>query len=173
VDAFLDTRGEGANRKSCDLEPHESHVCGQMPRSLRGIGRAAVHGMDNDSHPHDPETYSIFGAALTVHTELGKGFLEAVYKHALVFELQSRAIPFQTEAALPISYKGQRLPVTYRADLVCYADLIVEIKALPAIGPADIAQVINYLKASGFHRGLLINFGGPSLQSRRLVWGDP
>jgi len=170
---FSDIRGAGADLNCCDAHDRQDGVCAQIQQYSRGICCAPLHGMDKNTHPHDPETYSVIGAAMAVHTELGKGFLEAVYRHALTFELRSRGIPFQPEAALPITYKGQLLPVTYRADFVCYTDVLVEIKALPAIGPAEIAQVINYLKASAFHRGLLINFGGPSLQSRRLVWGDP
>jgi GxxExxY protein len=65
------------------------------------------------------------------------------------------------------------LPVSYRADFVCYGSVIVECKALSEITDADAAQVINYLKASNLHRGLLVNFGKPSLQHRRLVWGRP
>ncbi|MEO8680811.1 MAG: GxxExxY protein, partial [Vicinamibacterales bacterium] len=70
-------------------------------------------------------------------------------------------------------YKGRPIPTTYRVDFVCYESVLVEIKALSTIGPADEAQLIHYLKAARVRRGLLINFGGPSLQYRRRVWDDP
>ena len=120
----------------------------------------------------DPETFNIIGAAMAVHTELGHGFLEGVFRHALSFELESRAIPFLREVALEITYKGRPIPTTYRVDFVCYESVLVEIKALSTIGPSDEAQLIHYLKAARVRRGLLINFGGPSLQYRRRVWDE-
>lgn len=126
------------------------------------------------SVPSDPETYAIIGAAMAVHSELGCGFLEAVYKAALAVELRARSIPFRPEVLVPIFYKGRALPLNYRVDLVCHENVLVEVKAAEALGPRDLAQVINYLKAAGVHRGLLLNFGARSLQHRRVVWGpDP
>ncbi len=65
------------------------------------------------------EVYAIVGAAMEVHTELGNGFLEAVYHAALKIELANRHVPFETEKPLPVYYKGQKLALEYRADLVC------------------------------------------------------
>ena len=119
----------------------------------------------------DPQTYAIIGAAMEVHRRLGHGFLEAVYQEAAAIEFAKKNIPFQREVALPIEYRGSRLETGYRADFVCFSEVIVEFKALSRLSSIEEAQVFNYLKATGFRRGLLINFGTPSLQYKRLVWG--
>jgi GxxExxY protein len=84
--------------------------------------------MTDTRHLNDPETYAIIGAAMAVHTELGCGFLEAVYKAALTIEMRRRAIPFEREVGLPIVYKGEPLPLSYRVDFVCVDAVIVEVK---------------------------------------------
>ena len=119
----------------------------------------------------DPQTYAIIGAAMEVHRDLGHGFLELVYQTALSLEFQTRAIPYAAEVALPINYKGKLLSCAYRADFVCFENIVVEIKAISQLTSADNAQLINELKATGFQRGLLLNFGAPSLEHRRLVFG--
>ena len=118
----------------------------------------------------DPETYSIIGAAMEVHRQLGRGFLEAVYQEAMAVELTARQIPFRREVSLPIFYKGQRLACSYRADFVCFEAVVVETKAINQLTGADESQLINELKATGLNRGLLINFGVPSLEYKRLVF---
>lgn len=119
----------------------------------------------------DPQTYQIIGAAMEVHRVLGRGFLEAVYCQALRLELTSRGIQFVSEVELPIHYKGAALECRYRADFVCFGDVIVEIKALAQLTGIERSQVINYLKATGHRRALLINFGAESLQYERIVFG--
>ncbi|MFZ5923042.1 MAG: GxxExxY protein [Chloroflexota bacterium] len=119
----------------------------------------------------DPQTYAIIGAAMEIHRNLGHGFLEAVYQDAAVIEFPMKHIPFEREVVLPVRYKGVSLPTSYRADFICFSDIIVEFKAIAQITGVEEAQVLNYLKATGFRRGLLINFGAPSLQYKRLVWG--
>ena len=120
----------------------------------------------------DPETYAIIGAAFEVHKYFGPGFLEAVYHEALGLELQLRSIPFRNEVAFPMRYKHLLMKTSYRADLVCHDSVLIEVKARGEIGGSEIAQVLNYLKASGLTRGLLLNFGARSLQCRRLIFSD-
>jgi GxxExxY protein len=97
-------------------------------------------------------------------------FLEAVYQEALARELKRRGIPFRREVELPIKYKGERLAALYKADFICYDDVIVELKALDRLGGKEKAQVINYLKASGYERGLLLNFSDTRLKYERLIF---
>jgi GxxExxY protein len=119
----------------------------------------------------DPQTYAIIGAAMEIHRQLGHGFLEAVYQEAAVIEFPLKQIPFEREVALPVKYKSILLPVHYRAGFGCFSEIIVEFKALSRLSTVEEAQLLNYLKATGLKRGLLINFGASSLQYKRLVWG--
>ncbi len=105
------------------------------------------------------ETYKINGAAMKVYNTLGHGFLEAVYQEALEIEFVKRGIPFEREKELKIYYEGKEMRQTYRADFVCYGDIIVELKAVANLDDAHRSQVYNYLKATGFKLGLLYNFG--------------
>jgi GxxExxY protein len=115
------------------------------------------------------ESYKIIGAAMEVHRELGSGFLEAVYQEALALEFIRKDIPFKQEAKLEISYKEQTLSKYYEADFICYNKIILEIKAINELSSSHESQVINYLKATGFKLGLLINFGEESLEYKRLI----
>ena len=108
---------------------------------------------------HSNESYAIHGAAMQVYNVLGHGFLESVYQEALAIEFTKRGIPYQREKELKIYYDGKELQQTYRADFVCYDDIIVEIKAVSELDGSHRSQVYNYLKATGFKLGLLINFG--------------
>ena len=119
----------------------------------------------------DPRTYKIIGAAMEVHRQLGCGFLEAVYQEALALELKNREVPFRRELLFPVTYKGYRLRTEYRPDFICFDSVIVELKALGTLSSVEDSQLINYLKVTGYHTGLLLNFGTRSLQQRRFVWG--
>jgi GxxExxY protein len=121
-----------------------------------------------NTNSRDLETFAIIGAAMEVHRVLGKGFVEAVYQEALAVEFGEREMQFQREVALPVQYKGTMLSTSYRADFVCLGAIIVELKASHALLSVDQAQVLNYLNATGYARGVLLNFGTPSLQYHRL-----
>lgn len=123
----------------------------------------------NADSKKDPETYAIIGAAMEVHRELGSGFLEAVYQDAIELELTERTIPFIREYPIRVLYKSQTLNTPYRADFVCNEDIIVELKTIKALGDVETAQVLHYLKATGFRRALLINFGSPRLEYKRYI----
>jgi len=115
------------------------------------------------------EVYKIIGAAMEVHRILGCGFLEAVYQEALSIELQERNLPFSEQEKLQIIYKHKILKKEYTPDFICYDKIILELKALAALTPDHEAQLLNYLKATGYKLGLLINFGTASLQYKRMI----
>ena len=101
------------------------------------------------------ESYNITGAAMHVYNVLGSGFLEAVYQEALAIEFAKRGIPFEREKELKVFYEGHELKQTYRADFVCYGDIIIELKAVSELNDSHRSQVYNYLKATGFKLGIL------------------
>jgi len=117
----------------------------------------------------DPETSRILAAALEVHAKLGFGFLEAVYQHALEYELTERGISYRPQVPLPVYYKESKLECGYRADFLCFDKVLVELKAQAGLTEIDDAQVLNYLKASQVELALLLNFGTPKLGIRRLI----
>ena len=112
----------------------------------------------------------VLDAALEVHRNLGPAFLESVYENALCHELSLRGVPFERQVAVPVLYKNL-LVGEGRADLVVGERVVVELKALPALGPVHLAQVISYLKATGLALGLLVNVGERHLRTgcRRVV----
>ncbi|MBD3317516.1 MAG: GxxExxY protein [Chitinivibrionales bacterium] len=115
------------------------------------------------------EVYAVIGAAIEVSNELGAGFLEAVYQEAFARELNSRAIVHEEQKVIRIRYKGVELRKHYVADFLCYNKIIVEIKALKQLTTFEEAQVLNYLKATGYPVALLINFGSPKLEWKRYA----
>ena len=125
--------------------------------------------LENPPLLYKEESYKIIGACMEVHKTLGSGFLEAVYQEALAIEFSKQGIPFNKEEKLNIHYKGVTLNKEYIADFICYNSIIIELKALSKLNGDHTAQVLNYLKATGFQLGLLINFGSSSLQYKRLV----
>lgn len=112
----------------------------------------------------------IIGAAYEVGNVLGPGFLEKVYERALLAELGMRGIPVRSQAAFPVTYKGQLLG-DYIADLLVDERIVVELKCADAFCSEHMAQCINYLKASGLKLALLINFGRAKVEWRRVVRG--
>ncbi len=121
---------------------------------------------------YNKKMYNIVGAAMEVHSQLGNGFLEEVYQVALEEELRARNIPFESQVKLEIHYKGKPLSKYYIADLVCYGDVIVELKAVAQILPIHVSQVVNYLKATKLSFGAVINFGERSLTIKRCILGE-
>lgn len=119
---------------------------------------------------HGKESYDITGAAMHVYNTLGPGFLEAVYQEALAIEFKKRGIPYEKEKELKVFYDGQELKQTYRADFVCYGNIIVELKAVSELDNSHRSQVYNYLKATGYKLGIIFNFGSrEELQYERVV----
>ena len=115
-------------------------------------------------------SYAINGAAFQVYNSLGHGFLEAVYQEALEIEFRKRNIPYEREKELRIKYDGIELKQTYKADFVCYGKIIVELKAVSALDDAHRSQVYNYLHATNYKLGLLLNFGcANELEKERIV----
>ncbi len=106
---------------------------------------------------------------MEVHSALGSGFLESVYQEALEVEFMDSEIIFQREVPIKITYKGNELSKCFRADFLCYDEVIVELKAVKKIEDIHIAQILNYLKATGKKVGLLVNFGAKSLEYKRYV----
>ena len=116
------------------------------------------------------ESYAIMGACFEVYRELGCGFVEPVYQECLEIELGLRAIPFRSQTELRLQYKDRRLQQTYKPDFICYEKIIIEIKSASSLADKHRAQVHNYLKATGFKLGLLINFGHhPKVEWERIV----
>lgn len=119
---------------------------------------------------YEEESYAIIGACIEVYKDKGSGFLEAVYQECLEIELAHRGIPFEAQKLLLLNYRGQALKQTYKVDLVCYDKIIVELKAVSQLTDEHKAQVMNYLKATGYELGLLVNFGHyPLLEKVRLA----
>ena len=117
----------------------------------------------------EEETYKIIGACMKVHKVLGAGFLESVYQEALEKEFTKLGIPFIRHQKLNIIFDGQKLKKYFVADFVCYKKIIVELKAISFLRQDDEKQLLNYLKATSFEIGLLINFGQSSLTWKRLI----
>jgi len=118
------------------------------------------------------ECYKIVGAAFEVYKRMGCGFFEGVYQDCLEIELREQNIPFRSQVELAINYREIIIPHTYRADLVCYDKILVELKAVSELSDEHRAQILNYLNASKMQLGLLINFGHyPKIQWERFVFG--
>lgn len=105
----------------------------------------------------------VIGAAIEVHRVLGPGFLESVYEAALCSELEDRSITYVRQAVVEVSYKGRPVGES-RLDLLVERRLVVELKAIDALAPIHIAQVLSYLRATDIHLALLINFNVPRLR---------
>ena len=116
------------------------------------------------------EVYAIQGAVFEVYKTLGAGYLEGVYQESLEIELASRGIPYKSQHEIMISYKGLPLHQKYRADIICYDRIILELKAVKELLPEHSAQLFNYLRATNMRLGLLINFNHyPGVDIKRIA----
>jgi GxxExxY protein len=106
----------------------------------------------------DTLTEQVIGAAISVHRELGPGLLESTYEVCMVHELTHRRLPLERQKPLSVVYKNKKIDAGYRVDLLVAGSIIVEIKSVERLDPIHTAQVLTYLKLSGLHVGLLINF---------------
>lgn len=121
---------------------------------------------------HEELTSQIISACFEVINELGSGFLESVYQNSLMIALQQKNLKVVSQFPLSVSFRGQ-IVGNYYADLFVEDKVIVELKAVSALTPEHLAQVINYLKATGIEVGLLVNFGKQKLEYRRLEKDKP
>ena len=115
------------------------------------------------------ETHRLIGFCMEIHRELGKGHDEVIYKDALVVELSRADVPFARENKYEVNYKGVILQHFYRADFVVWNKILFEAKAVEQLTDAHVKQVLNYLAAAKLRLGLLVNFGGDSLEWKRVV----
>jgi GxxExxY protein len=122
--------------------------------------------MKSDTEPLQQQGYDFMAAAFDVYNEMGHGFTEDIYQESLEDELGQRSIPYVPQAEVPIFYKNRPLRKKLRPDLMVFADIVVELKAVSAIVPEHEAQLLNYMKAARKPVGYLVNFGNPS----RLEW---
>ncbi len=119
---------------------------------------------------YEEESFQINGACFVVYKNMGSGFLEAVYQECLELEMKEQNIPFIAQQELELKYKNETLKQVYRPDFVCYDKIILEIKAVDQLSNELRAQIINYLHATSFKLGLLVNFGHhPLLEHERFV----
>lgn len=113
---------------------------------------------------HGELTNQIIGAAIEVHQYWGPGLYEEIYQKSLCQECRLRGIPFEADARLPLLYKGVRVGDDRRPDIIIGKEVVVELKAVAQLLPIHEAQLLAYLKLSGYHVGLLINFNVPVLK---------
>lgn len=117
----------------------------------------------------------VIGAAMQVHRALGPGLLEGAYEACLAHDLASRELAFDRQLPIPLTYKGEVIEVGFRADFIVEKAILLELKSVERLQPIHTAQVLTYLKLTGLHLGLLINFNVKILQQgiRRVVLGLP
>ena len=127
-----------------------------------------MEGTVKEGYAHSDLTSKIIGCAYEVHKELGPGFLEKVYEAALLHEIRSLGLRAEAQSPIPVRYKGAVVG-DYFADILVEGAVVVEIKASEALSSIHEAQLLHYLKASGIEVGLLLNFGRPSVQVKRMV----
>ncbi len=119
---------------------------------------------------YQDEVYEIQGAIFEVYKTIGTGYVEAVYQECLEKELAIRGIPFEAQKEIKLFYKGEPLQHFYKADVVCYDKIILELKAVSTLLPEHSAQLFNYLTATKMKLGLLVNFSHyPGVEIKRIA----
>jgi len=113
-------------------------------------------------------SFQVMGAVYEVHSVLGHGFLEKVYENALLRELKQRGIKAENQKELTVSYKNEVVGA-YCADIIVDDQLLLELKCVENLNKYHEAQLLNYLKATGYQLGLLINFAKARVEYKRLV----
>lgn len=119
-------------------------------------------------HQFEALSGQIIEAALHVHKELGAGFLESIYENAMKVALRKRNLPFEFQAEVRVFFEAEEVGL-HRLDLIVNREIVVELKAIKALEDVHFAQVRSYLKATGLHVGLLMNFNAPTLVVKRIV----
>lgn len=116
-------------------------------------------------------TEAIIGAAIEVHRHLGPGLLESAYEECLCEELSLGGLPYKRQITLPVTYKGKKLEVGYRIDILVNKEVVVELKTVDAILPIHEAQTLTYMRLGGWKVGLILNFYVPLMKNsvKRLV----
>jgi GxxExxY protein len=135
---------------------------------VKSVAKVLVYGGNMTELLYKELTFATIGAAMEVHTVLGSGFLESVYQTALEKELTLRKIPYDRKVKLPVTYKDVEVGI-YEADMVVDRKIIVEVKAVSKFSGSHHAQAMHYLTATGLRLALLLNFGGGSLDHRRVI----
>jgi GxxExxY protein len=153
------------------VEEYSARVAIFDAEAQRRRGRKGEKTEKKQMREENEITERIIGAAIEVHRHLGPGLLESAYQECLCYELAQAGIRFERELHLPIRYKTIKLDAAYRIDLLVEGSVVVEIKAVEQLLPVHSAQLLNYLKASNLHIGLLINFNVPLLKEglQRIV----
>lgn len=124
--------------------------------------------MDGQDRQDEAVTGAVIGCAFEVLNELGSGFLESVYEKALAIALRQKGLSVEAQKAIKVTFRGQLVGDFY-ADLLVQNRVLIELKAIRKLAPQHEAQVINYLQATGIETGLLMNFGNPRLEFKRLT----
>ena len=119
-------------------------------------------------HQFDDLSGRVIEAAIAVHKELGPGFLESIYESAMKTALRHRGIAHEAQKEVTVFFEGEEAGV-HRLDLIVEGEIVVELKAVRALEEIHFAQVKSYLKATGLHVGLLLNFNAPTLVIKRIV----
>lgn len=118
---------------------------------------------------HKNESYKLLGILFEVHNNLGKGFLEIVYKDAIEYEFEKSMIFFEREKEYIVNYKETQLKHKFYADFVAFDKIILEVKSCSSISDSHIAQAMNYLKVAGNRLAIIVNFNNDSLEYRRII----